>query len=308
MNGSHQTDPFLINCGRQTLDCRAEARTLIMGILNATPDSFADGGKYVTLDKAVRRIDEMVGEGVDILDIGGESTRPRGQIYGSGATPVDIENEIIRVIPIIKETRKRHPDLIISVDTYKADVAKASLDAGADMINDVTGLRLDRSMAQIVARARVPLIVMHSVGTPGSMPQKAEYDDVVTHVSASLKVSLDIALEAGVTQLIVDPGFGFGKSVSDNLSLIANLNELSTLGRPILVGISRKSTIGTILSYNDQPVAVADRLYGSLGASAVAIMNGAAIVRCHDVAATRDLARTVDALSRLSRQESEVTA
>ena len=306
MNGSRQTDAFLIHCGPLTLDCRAGARTLIMGILNVTPDSFADGGRYLAVDDALRRVDEMVTEGVDILDVGGESTRPRGRTYGRGADPVDVREEISRVVPVIRQAAASYPDLVISIDTYKSEVAEKALDAGAHIINDVTGLRHDPRVAAVAAENSAPLVVMHSVGEPGTMPHDFAYDDVVATVTGALRQSIAVAEEHGVRDVVIDPGFGFGKRVADNLALIASLEALRILGRPILVGISRKSSIGAVLSSTENPVPVEERLYGSLAAAAVAIMNGASIVRSHDVAATRDVARMVDALRAASGHVLEV--
>lgn len=303
MNGSRQTDPFLIQCGPHELDCRPDARTLIMGILNVTPDSFADGGRYIARDAALRRVEEMVAEGVDIVDVGGESTRPRGKTYGRGATPVAAREEIERVVPVIREAVRLHPNLIVSIDTYKSEVARAALDAGACMINDVTGARFDPDIASVAAEADIPMALMHSVGNPGSMPHTMTYDDVVADVCRALEESVALVSERGVRGIIVDPGFGFGKRVAENLELIERLDELAALERPILVGISRKSSIGSVLSETDDPVPVQDRLYGSLGAAAVAVMRGAAILRVHDVRATRDVARVVDAMGAVRRRE-----
>jgi len=274
-----------------------------MGILNVTPDSFADGGRYVARDAAIRRVDDMVAEGVDIVDVGGESTRPRGKTYGSGATPVSAKDEIERVVPVIREATRRHPRLTVSIDTYKSDVARAALDAGACMINDVTGARFDPDIASAAAEGEIPLVLMHSVGNPGSMPHATAYEDVVADVRRSLEESISVALQRGVRSIIVDPGFGFGKRVTENLELIGRLGEFSDLGRPILIGISRKSSIGSVLSDTDDPVPVQDRLFGSLGAAAAAIMQGAAILRVHDVGATRDVARVVDAILATRRRE-----
>jgi dihydropteroate synthase len=277
-----------------------------MGILNVTPDSFADGGRYLGIDKALQRVDQMVSEGVDILDVGGESTRPRGKTYGSGATPVEASTEIERVVPVIKAAAAAHPNLVISVDTYKSEVAAAAVDAGAHLINDVTDLRFDSRMAAVAASADVPIVLMHSVGNPGEMPHDRGYEDVVGTVVDALRSSIESAEIEGVRDIIVDPGFGFGKRVTENLLLISRLRELSQLKRPILIGISRKSSIGTVLSDDDRPVPVSDRLYGSLAATSVAVMNGASIVRCHDVAATRDTVRVVDALMEVSAPHEEV--
>jgi dihydropteroate synthase len=247
-----------------------------------------------------------VAEGANIIDVGGESTRPRGRTYGSGATPVDVSEEIGRVVPVIRSVAAAYPGIVISIDTYKSAVAREAIEAGAHIINDVTGLRFDDHMASVAAEAGAPLIVMHSVGVPGQMPHASDYGDVVADVFDTLRQAVAFAENEGVEDVIVDPGFGFGKRVADNLRLIARLRELAPLDRPILVGMSRKSSIGAALSEDENPVPVADRLYGSLAAAAVSIMNGAAIIRCHDVAATRDVARTVDALMAVSGRSEEV--
>lgn len=279
-----------------------------MGILNVTPDSFVDGGMYLAIDDALRRVDQMVGEGVDVLDVGGESTRPRGATYGAGSTPVDVQTELRRVIPVIRAVASRHPDLPISIDTYKSEVAESAVEAGATIINDVTGLRFDPRIGEVAHDGSAALILMHSVGLPGEMPHQHAYGDLMTTVVDSLSEAVSVAKQAGVEDIVLDPGFGFGKSAHDNLALISRLRELGALLRPVLVGISRKSTIGRVLSDSEQTVPVEGRLFGSLAAAAVAIANGASIVRCHDVGATRDVARTVDAIMSAGVHHEEVTS
>ncbi len=284
------------------IDCRGRSLqlgpgtpggALVMGILNVTPDSFVDGGRYLRVDRALRRVDTMAEEGARIVDIGGESSRPRGKTYGEGARPITSEEEIRRVVPVIERIADGFPELIISVDTYKPDVAQAALAAGAHMVNDITGGRYTTETAQVAAKAHAPLIVMHSVGTPGALPHETEHDDVVATVRESLEASLETALAAGVHDIVIDPGFGFGKSVGDNLRLIRELGRLADLQRPILIGISRKSTIGQVLAVNGQPADIEGRLFGTLGATAVAVMNGASIVRTHDIRPTVELLRLI---------------
>jgi dihydropteroate synthase len=284
------TDRFVLEGQTQTLDCRPGSPDLlgahVMGILNVTPDSFSDGGQYVTVEKAVSRAAEMLSEGASIIDIGGESTRP-------GADPVHQEDERDRVVPIIDAILDRFPEALLSVDTYKPPVARAALAVGADIVNDVTGLRLRPEMAEAAADWNAPLMLMHSMGEPGDLTRPREYDDVVAEVRDTLARSVETAQQAGVEQIVVDPGFGFGKSHADNLRLINAVDELLTLNRPVLVGVSRKSTIGATLGTPETPAAVDERLHGSLGATAVAVMRGATLVRTHDVAATVDMLKVL---------------
>lgn len=266
-----------------------------MGILNVTPDSFYDGGRYVTIDAALRRAEGILAEGARIVDIGGESSRPRGSAYGEGAESVAADEELRRVVPIVEGIADRIPELLISVDTYKPVVVDAVLKAGAHMINDVTGLRYTSDSAKLAARFGAPLIVMHSLGRPGEMPASAEYEDVVRDVRRSLKDSVERARAAGVKHVVVDPGFGFGKTPRENLTLIREVQSLLGLGRPVLIGVSRKSTIGAALRSHSEPAAVGERLFGSLGATAVAVLRGASIVRTHDVAPTVEMLRLIGA-------------
>ncbi|MFB6099215.1 MAG: dihydropteroate synthase [Salinibacter sp.] len=280
------SDRFVLRNGDTTLDCRPGSPEVVgahvMGILNVTPDSFSDGGQYVTVEEALSRTAEMLSEGASIIDVGGESTRP-------GADPVSQEDERDRVVPVVDAISDRFPEAIISVDTYKPAVARAALAAGGDIINDVTGLRHHPEMAEAAADWNAPLVLMHSKGEPGDLTRPREYDDVVAEVRDTLARSIETAREAGVGQIVVDPGFGFGKSNADNLRLLNAVDELLTLNCPVLVGVSRKSTIGATLGTPDTPAPVDERLYGSLGATAVAVMRGATIVRTHDVAPTVEM-------------------
>mgnify|MGYP001620110335 FL=1 len=265
--------PFILVWGRWRLDL--SARPLVMGILNVTPDSFSDGGRYAAADAAVRAGERMVEEGADIIDVGGESTRP-------GAPEVSAEEEIRRVVPVVEALASRLP-VPVSIDTSKAVVAKAALSAGAAIVNDVTALAGDPGMGDVAARAGVPVVLMHMRGTPRTMqadPENLAYGDVVADVRAQLSDRLSRAQHAGIDPAltIVDPGIGFAKTAQQNLALIARLGELASLGRPILVGPSRKSFIGHVL---DLPVS--ERLEGTASAVAIAVMNGAHIVRVHDV-------------------------
>lgn len=276
---------FVLDCRGVKLDARPGAPPFgahIMGILNTTPDSFSDGGQYVTVEAAVSRTAEMLAEGAAIIDIGGESTRP-------GADPVGEQEEMDRVVPVIEAIHARFPEAILSIDTYKSTVARAAMEAGAHIINDVTGLRHDADMADVAAAFGAPLILMHSAGDPGHLTERPDYDDVEANVEHTLRDAIATASAAGVKHVITDPGFGFGKSLQENFQLINRTNRLLDLGYPVLAGISRKSAIGKLLGTPDAPVATENRLYGSLGATAVAVFRGATLIRTHDVHPTRDM-------------------
>lgn len=260
-------------------------RAHIMGILNVTPDSFSDGGRYLDPEEALDRALEMAEEGADIIDVGGESTRP-------GSEPVSTEEEIRRVIPVVERLAKSSKTPI-SVDTCKAEVATRALDNGADIINDISGLRYDARMAKVAAEARCPVVVMHIRGTPSDMQLDPVYESVMEEVIDYLKGGIGIAVDAGVDpgNIIVDPGIGFGKRVEDNLHIINNLEELKTLGKAILTGPSRKSFIGRILETEPDR-----RLEGTLAASVLSIARGAHIVRVHDVKEAHRAAKIADAI------------
>lgn len=260
-------------------------RVQIMGIVNVTPDSFSDGGRYFGADDAVKQGLLLVEEGADILDVGGESTRP-------GAEPVDAEEEARRVVPVIEGLRAA-TGVPISVDTTKVPVARAALDAGAQMINDVSAGRFDEAMFDLVAQRQVPIVLMHMQGEPRTMQQHPTYDDVVRDVGSFLIQRAEVAITAGVSgdRIVIDPGFGFGKTLEHNLLLLKRLAELARLGYPVLVGTSRKSFIGLTLD-----VALDDRLEGTAATTAVAVMNGAAIVRVHDVGPMRKVASMVESI------------
>ncbi|MDD4179382.1 MAG: dihydropteroate synthase [Candidatus Margulisbacteria bacterium] len=262
-------------------------RTYIMGILNVTPDSFSDGGKFNNIDAALEQAEQMLEVGADIIDIGGESTRP-------GAKPVSATEEIQRVIPIIKKLA-RTGRAVISIDTRRAVVAQAALAAGADMINDISGLRHDRKMAGVIARHKVPVCLMHIQGTPRNMQTKPAYHDLMGEIISYLEESIAIAGNAGILhgKIIVDPGIGFGKTAQHNLEIFRRLKELRVLGCPVLIGPSRKATIGQVL---DLPVT--ERVEGTAAAVALSIANGAEIVRVHDVKEMVRVARMTDAIIR----------
>ena len=274
---------MIIQFKKKKLDL--STRTHIMGALNVTPDSFSDGGKFFKLEDAVKQGMKMAEEGADIIDVGGESTRP-------GSDPVTVEEELSRVIPVISSLSKKI-DVLISIDTYKAEVAKRALDTGAQMINDISALRFDPEMKKIASEYKVPINLMHIKGTPKNMQKDPSYEDVILEITEYLKQSIEIAGDAGIDaeKIIIDPGIGFGKRLEDNLNILKNLKKFSILGCPILIGCSRKSFIGKILD-----VPVEQRLEGSLAALAVAVMNGANVVRVHDVKESKRIARMMDAI------------
>ena len=267
-------------------------RTLIMGVLNVTPDSFSDGGEFYTFEQARARADVLISEGADIIDIGGESTRP-----GPGAEPVTAEEELRRVIPVV-EYLASNTEIVVSVDTTKAEVARAALRAGAEIINDISALRFDFHIADEVAKAGAGLILMHSRGTPATMHRLPPVPDILEEVTRSLRSSLAMAERRGVPadSIVLDPGIGFGKSLEQNVELIARLNEFARrfAGFPIMIGTSRKSFIGRLLE--DAPVD--ERLYGTMASVTAAVLNGAHIVRVHDVRAALETVRVADAIRR----------
>jgi dihydropteroate synthase len=280
--------------GKRELDF--DERSFIMGVLNVTPDSFFDSGRYISVDRAVERALAMVEEGADIIDVGGESTRPKGSAYGEGAMEVPADEELRRVLPVV-ERLVRATDVPISVDTYKSDVAREVLKAGASIINDISGFRFDPGMPEAVGEAGGTAVIMHTSGRPNVMQQRTEYQDLFGEVRAYLQDGVSLGSKAGVRQFILDPGIGFGKTAADNFRLIAGLSNFENIGYPILVGVSRKSFIGKTL---DLPVE--SRLEGSLAALTGAILNGAAIVRVHDVKESRRAAVVADALRRANSQ------
>jgi dihydropteroate synthase len=261
-------------------------RTLIMGILNVTPDSFSDGGQFVSVDAALAHAERMISEGADIIDVGGESTRPGGE-------PVSIDEEIRRVVPVI-ETLAQRTKIPISVDTTKSEVARAALDAGAAIVNDISALRFDFYVADACARAGAGLVLMHSRGTPATMHRLPPVADIMHEVTHSLRASINMAERRGVKResIVIDPGIGFGKSQDQNLELIAAFPDY-----PLLIGTSRKSFIGRILAdENGTPAPAEDRLHGTMATITAAILHGAHIVRVHDVKATAETIRVAESI------------
>jgi dihydropteroate synthase len=264
---------------------------LVMGVVNVTPDSFSDGGRFAAAEAAVAHALDLARQGADILDVGGESTRPN-------AVPVDLEEELRRVLPVVRELATR-TDLPLSVDTYKAETARQALEAGAHIVNDITALRGDAKMAEIVRTFGAGLVLMHMQGSPQTMQQNPVYDDVTSDVAGFLEARLQAAADMGIagSQVVLDPGVGFGKTREHNLELLARLAELQRLGRPVCLGVSRKGFMGSLLG---RPTT--ERLASSLAAVCHAMAYGAAqIVRVHDVAETRDAVRLFQALKERHR-------
>jgi dihydropteroate synthase len=282
---------YKINCGGMVLDLGS--RTHVMGILNATPDSFSDGGRYADAESALAHAREMAAAGADIIDIGGESTRP-------GARPVAEEEELRRIIPLI-ERLSAELSVPISVDTYKSSVAKKALAAGARIVNDISGLRFSPDMADVVAGSGAAVVIMHIKGTPRDMQRDPVYDDVVGEVMACLEEGLELAARAGVDRekIFIDPGIGFGKTLEHNLALLDRLDEFQALGRPIVLGTSRKKFIGAVLNVP----APEQRVDGTAATVALGIERGARVVRVHDVARMAQVAKMTDAIVKAGRTQ-----
>lgn len=263
------------------------SRPLVMGVLNVTPDSFSDGGRFATVDKAVEHALHLEEQGADIIDIGGESTRP-------GAEPIDEEREISRVAPVIRRLRDLS-DIPISIDTYKAATAEAALKAGADMINDVSACRFDTAMFHVLAEHHTPIVLMHMQGTPRDMQVNPHYDDCVSEIRTFLHGRIERCMAQGIdkSKILIDPGLGFGKRLADNLQILQRFDEFTSLGVPVVLAASRKGFIG-MLHNSDKP---ADRrLGGSLAAALIGVLAGAAIVRAHDVEQTVEALKVVQAV------------
>lgn len=275
-----------LECGPHKLE--AGRRTLVMGILNLTPDSFSDGGSFSDLESAVARAREMVEAGADIIDVGGESTRP-------GAPAIGVEEELSRVMPVL-ERLSGELAAAVSIDTSKAAVAGAAIGAGAAIVNDVTALRGDSEMAGVCAEAKVGVILMHMLGDPRTMQKTPEYGDLMSDLAGFFQERVEFAAAAGIApgRIMIDPGFGFGKTVRHNLEIIKRIGELSSLGFPVVLGASRKATIGEVLG--DAPPS--DRLEGTAAAVTAGILGGAAIVRVHDVREMSRVAKMTDAIKK----------
>ena len=269
---------------------------MIMGIVNVTPDSFSDGGLYIDAEKAVVRAEELLDEGAAIIDVGGESTRP-------GVTePVSEEEERRRVLPVIRDLKRRRPGAVVSVDTYKAGVARAAVDLGAEVVNDVSGFRWDPKMAKALAELKVGAVLMHTRGRPEEWKTLPPIGDPVLMVKRDLRQWAETATLAGIKRdhLVLDPGFGFGKRFEENYPLLAHFGELQGMGFPLLAGVSRKSFIGRMLARDgkdkDKDAEAGERLYGTLAAETGLILKGAHIIRTHDVRFALQAARVADAM------------
>ena len=307
---------FHWSLGARTLELGR--RTLIMGVLNVTPDSFSDGGKFLDPDKAVEHAERLLEEGADIIDIGGESTRPGARVDAGPRPPeskpaaegsaaacsrtVSAEEELKRVLPVIGELKKRHPKITVSIDTYKSAVARAAVSAGAEIVNDVSGLRWDPPMAKTVAALNCGVVLMHMRGRPEQWRNLPPPGDVVALVKRELKDRAEQAVLQGVgrERIVLDPGFGFGKRFDENYPLIARFHELEAAGLPLLVGTSRKSFIGRTLEDGTEGKQIPPerRLYGTLATETALILEGAHIVRTHDVKASLEAAKIADRILR----------
>jgi len=260
---------------------------VIVGILNVTPDSFSDGGQFFDPEAAAEHAAAMIDEGAGIIDVGGESTRP-------GSDPVSQEEEVGRVVPVVRRILAARPEALISVDTYRSGVAAAALEAGARLVNDVTALRGDPRMASVAADARCPVILMHMQGEPKTMQREPHYKDVVSEVTDFLESRAEHAVRAGVRpeNIIVDPGIGFGKNLEHNLALLRNLDAIGSLGFPVLIGASRKTFLGTITGVKE----ASERVFGTVATTVLAYEKGATFFRVHDVRANREALATAEAV------------
>lgn len=269
------------------VELEVSARTLVMGVLNVTPDSFSDGGRFLDPAKAMARAEKMIDDGADIIDVGGESTRP-------GSEPVPLEVELERVTPVLEGIAALKSGVAVSIDTWKSEVAERALDLGAHAINDISGLQFDPGLAALAGRYGAGLVISHIKGTPKNMQTDPIYEDVVAEIREFLRAAAERAVADGVDvrSVVIDPGIGFGKRLEHNLLILKKLGELADLGYPVLVGPSRKSFIGTIL---DAPVG--ERLEGTLAAAVLGAANGAAIVRVHDVKEARRALAMADAIA-----------
>jgi dihydropteroate synthase len=302
---------FQWNLGSRSLELGK--RTLIMGVVNVTPDSFSDGGKFLDRDQALAHAIQLLEDGADIIDVGGESTRPGARVSpekqpqteklqdsDGKRVAVSIDEELQRVVPVIAELKKKQPKVVVSVDTYKAAVARAAVVAGAEIVNDVSGFRWDLQMAKTVAELKCGTVLMHMRGRPEEWHNLPPATEIMLLVKRELKDWAEKAVLAGVRRerIVLDPGFGFGKNFDENYPLIARLGELQTAGFPLLAGVSRKSFIGRTVGEGNQTVPPPGRLYGTLACESALILKGAHILRTHDVKASLEAARVADAILR----------
>src|SRR5258708_7249351 len=300
---------FHWNLGARTIELGR--RTLIMGVVNVTPDSFSDGGLYFDAEKAVVHAEKLLGEGATIIDVGGESTRPGAGVAPPGESPkgneaaethtsppITEEEERKRVLPVIRDLKRRHPDAIVSVDTYKASVARAAVEAGAEIVNDISGFRWDPKMAKTLAELKVGAVLMHTRGRPDEWRSLPPIGDPVLVVKRDLRQWAEGATLAGIQRdhLAVGPGVGFGKRYEENYPLLAHFAELQQVGYPLVAGTSRKSFIGRTLAREGQDAPVEQRLHGTLATETALILKGAHVIRTHDVRCALEAARVADAI------------
>jgi dihydropteroate synthase len=287
---------FTWNLGSRALPLGG--RTLVMGVLNVTPDSFSDGGLYFDTITAVEHGLRLLDHGADILDIGGESTRPGATTAGAASEFVAEEEELRRILPVVRELKRRRPAAVVSVDTYKSGVARAAVQAGAEIVNDVSGFLWDPAMPPTLAELGCGAVLMHTRGRPDQWRAQPAVDDMVALVAGELRSSSALALNAGIARdrLVLDPGFGFGKNFEENYPLLARFEEFAALGFPLLAGPSRKSFIDRATSRAGSATPAGERLIGSLAAAVICIMKGAHIVRAHDVKETVEAAAMADAV------------
>jgi dihydropteroate synthase len=280
---------FQWNLGTRTLELGR--RTLIMGVVNVTPDSFSDGGLHIDAAKAVALAEQLLDEGASIIDVGGESTRP-------GADPVSEDEERQRVLPVVRDLKRRRPEAVVSVDTYRANVARAAVEVGAEVVNDVSGFRWDAKMPKTLAELKVGAVLMHTRGRPQEWASLPPIGDPVLTVKRDLRQWAETATLAGVKRdrLVLDPGFGFGKRFEENYPLLAHFTELQQTGFPLLAGVSRKSFVGRMLAKDGKDSEVGERIYGTLAAESILILKGAHILRTHDVRIAVEAARVADAI------------
>jgi dihydropteroate synthase len=281
-------------------------RTLIMGVVNVTPDSFSDAGQFLDPEKAFAQALRLLDEGADIIDIGGESTRPGAKVSGSGPTKkgeppkiVSEKEELERILPVIQRIKQERPKTVISIDTYKANVARAAVEAGAEIVNDVSAFRWDPKMAKTVADLKCGAVLMHMRGRPDEWRTQPPVADIVVLVKRELRDWADAATIAGVKRerIVLDPGLGFGKNFEENYPLLRRFDELHQLRYPLLAGVSRKSFVGRMLARDGHDAAVGERLYGTLATETAVILKGAHIIRTHDVRACVDAARVADVVA-----------
>lgn len=281
-------------------------RTLIMGIVNVTPDSFSDGGVHIDAGKAVAHGERLLDEGATIIDVGGESTRPGATVAGAdtaaanAGNAVSEEEERKRVLPVIRDLKKRRPEVVISVDTYKASVARAAVEEGAEIVNDISGFRWDAKMAKTLAELKVGAVLVHTRGRPDEWQTLGPIGDAVLFVKRELRQFAEAATLAGIKRdhLVLDPGFGFGKRLEENYPLMAHFGELQQVGFPLMAGVSRKSFLGRALARDGKDAPVDKRGYGTLAAESILILKGAHILRTHDVRLAEEAARVADAIVR----------